>query len=131
MIRKEKVPVKISKNGVEIIEERTVESLVYLEDIHIFTLANLLKRTIIVLALDKIKDLQPSNIRGIYLPLLIKPSECVKEPILIAFHNFHFCPLLYANYDEKLNKIEKGVNYDTLFANTTANLTKFNYTCEE
>ena len=128
MTREETVQVKSQKQTYAdtVKSEEKIESLVYLEDIHIFALANLLKRTIIVVALDKIKDLQPNNIRGIYLPILNKPNECVKEPILIAFHNFHFCPLLYGNYDEKLNKIEKDVNYDTIFTNTTPNLFKFN-----
>ncbi len=71
------------------------QSLVYLEDIHIFALANLLYRTIIVISLDTIRNIQPIHLRGIYLPLMRKSDECVKDPILIAFHNFHFMPLLF------------------------------------
>jgi hypothetical protein len=86
-------------------QAKKLDQLVYLEDIHIFGLANLLKRAIIVTALDKIKDLQVINMRGVYLPILNPPDECVKEPILIAFHNFHFCPLLFTldDNDDDLN----------------------------
>jgi hypothetical protein len=86
-------------------KNKAPDQLVYLEDIHIFGLANLLKRTIIVTALDKIKDLQVINMRGVYLPILNSPHDCILEPILIAFHNFHFCPLLYTNdyNDDDLN----------------------------
>jgi hypothetical protein len=71
-------------------------SMTYLEDIHIFALANMLCRPIIVISLETIRNIQPIHLRGIYLPLLIEPSKCVKDPILIAFHNFHFMPLVYA-----------------------------------
>lgn len=76
------------------------QSLIYLEDIHIFALANLLYRTIIVVSLDTIRNIQPIHLRGIYLPLMRKAEECVKDPILIAFHNFHFMPLLFPVDDD-------------------------------
>lgn len=72
-------------------------SLVYLEDIHVFALANMLKRPIIVIALKTIRNIQPIDLRGIYLPTLVNdPNECVKDPIVIAFHNYHFVPLVFA-----------------------------------
>ena len=78
------------------------QSLIYLEDIHIFSLANLLYRTIIVISLDTLRNIQPIHLRGIYLPLLRRPEDCCKDPILIAFHNFHFMPLLFP-LDEESN----------------------------
>jgi hypothetical protein len=85
-----------------------VPSLIYLEDIHIFALANLLSRTIIVLSLEVYRNVQPIHIRGIYLPLLVDPKDCIKDPIVIAFHNFHFMPLIFGiddtSYDTKNDK---------------------------
>ena len=70
-----------------------------LEEIHIFVLANVLKRPIIVLAESVIRgitgtSLAPNNFRGIYLPLLWKPAECVRTPIILAFCDNHFAPLV-------------------------------------
>ncbi|ELU03268.1 hypothetical protein CAPTEDRAFT_227370 [Capitella teleta] len=70
-----------------------------LEEIHIFVLANILKRPIIVLAEPMFRgisghSLAPNNLRGIYLPLLWKPNECSKSPIVLGFNSLHFAPLL-------------------------------------
>ena len=70
--------------------------LVYLEDIHIFALANLLRRTIVVISLPTLKNIQAIHLRGIYLPLLVDTRDCVRDPICITFHDFHFMPLLLA-----------------------------------
>ena len=74
----------------------STEPLIYLEDIHIFGLANLLCRPIIVLAQEFYKNIEPIRLRGIYLPLLVPPRDCVKDPILIAYHNNHFVPVMFA-----------------------------------
>ena len=84
-------------------ESKACPSLIYLEDIHIFALANLLSRPIIVISLETLRNIQPIHLRGIYLPLLIDPGVCIKDPIVIAFHNFHFMPLLYAVDDSQEN----------------------------
>ena len=75
-------------------------SLIFLEDIHVFALANLLMRPIIVIAPKNISDIQQCDIRGIYLPLLKPSDECVKDPILIAYYNFHFMPLVFATDED-------------------------------
>lgn len=53
--------------------------------------------------------------RGIYLPLLHSPSDCFRKPIIIAFWNFHFFPLVFAD-NHKLNNDPKllGINVDNL-----------------
>jgi hypothetical protein len=84
-------------------------TLVYLEDIHIFALANLLRRTIIVISLPTLKNIEDIHLRGIYLPLLIDPAICCKDPIVIAFHNFHFMPLLFA-FDEQQIDSQSDMN---------------------
>jgi len=74
-------------------------SFEYLEEIHVFTLANVLRRPIIVLgepftyglAGDSIEQ---NNFVGIYLPLLSSPKVCYRMPIVIGFIVDHFRPLL-------------------------------------
>ncbi|XP_033113289.1 tumor necrosis factor alpha-induced protein 3-like [Anneissia japonica] len=70
-----------------------------LEEIHIFIMANILKRPIIVLADTMFRDtagrsLQPQNVTGIYLPVIYKAEECVTYPIVLGYHQNHFVPLV-------------------------------------
>ena len=90
-----------------------LSSLVYLEAIHIFAIANLLRRPIIVVSFDYFKDIQPIFLKGVYLPILWKSEHCEKHPIILAYHNFHFLPLLTALDDESLNvyKIQNNDKY--------------------
>lgn len=94
-----------NKDQTKSAQPASVQPLIFLEDIHIFALANLLMRPIIILSQKNISDLQRCDLRGIYLPLLRQPEECVKDPILIAYHNFHFMPLVLG-MDEELYKNE-------------------------
>lgn len=97
------------------------QQLMYLEDIHIFALANYLLRPIIVISLETLRNIQPIHLRGVYLPLLNKTDQCIKDPIVIAFHNFHFMPLLYALDDDddddndEYNSNENQNNYTLRF----------------
>ena len=84
-------------------QNSSTSSLVYLEDIHIFALANLLSRTIIVVSLEMLREIQPIHLRGIYLPLLNSPNDCVKDPIVIAFHNFHFMPMVLGLDEDEID----------------------------
>lgn len=66
-----------------------------LEEIHIFVLANVLRRTIIVLSNDVQRGnydepLTPLNFPGIYLPLNWDPVDCVKTPLVIGYSHGHF-----------------------------------------
>ncbi|NWJ07239.1 TNAP3 protein, partial [Crypturellus undulatus] len=71
-----------------------------LEEIHIFVLANILRRPIIVLADKVVRSLEsgssfaPLNIGGIYLPLLWPAEECYRYPIVLGYDNMHFTPLV-------------------------------------
>lgn len=97
-------------------DKDSVIPLLFLEDIHIFALANLLKRPIIVISLETIKNIQPIDLRGIYLPIFNKPSVCVKDPIVIGFHNFHFMPLLFGiDENEPQNEESMCSNNETFF----------------
>ncbi|XP_022081813.1 tumor necrosis factor alpha-induced protein 3-like [Acanthaster planci] len=79
----------------------TAQGLPYesLEQFHIFMLANMLRRPIIVVAQDMMRSqlghsLQPQDLHGIYLPLNWDPATCYRHPILLGFHQNHFTPLL-------------------------------------
>ncbi|NWU96194.1 TNAP3 protein, partial [Upupa epops] len=71
-----------------------------LEEIHIFILANILRRPIIVLADKVVRSLEsgssfaPLNVGGIYLPLLWPSEECYRYPIVLGYDNMHFTPLV-------------------------------------
>lgn len=97
----------------------TSSSLLYLEDIHIFGLANMLQRPIIVIALEKIQNIQPIHLRGIYLPLLAEnAAACVKDPIVIAFHRYHFVPLVFAMDNEsstRANDANRTLTYTSKY----------------
>ncbi|XP_072410506.1 tumor necrosis factor alpha-induced protein 3 isoform X2 [Chiloscyllium punctatum] len=74
-----------------------------LEEIHIFVLANILKRPIIVIA-DRVlrsfgtnTSLAPLHFGGIYLPLHWPPQECYKYPIVLGYDMQHFSPLVTIN----------------------------------
>ena len=93
--------------------ETQTKALTFLEDAHVFALANLLQRPIIVVSPEYLNDLQPNFMRGIYLPLLHSPSNCYKKPILIAFWQFHFLPLVFAdNLKLKTDPNLMGINFD-------------------
>lgn len=93
-------------------------SLLYLEDIHIFGLANMLQRPIIVISLEKIRNIQSIDLRGIYLPLLAEdPAACVRDPIVIAFHRYHFVPLVFAmdHSSTRANDVFRTLTYTSKY----------------
>ncbi|XP_060084480.1 tumor necrosis factor alpha-induced protein 3-like [Ylistrum balloti] len=70
-----------------------------LEAVHIFTLANLLKRPIIVLAEKTTRSvygnsMQENSLYGLYLPLEIKHSDACKTPVILGYSFNHFAPLV-------------------------------------
>ena len=76
-------------------EEVFYESL---EELHVFVLAHVLRRPIIVVADTILKDsngdaLAPIPFGGIYLPLECKPSECHRSPLLLTYDAAHFSAL--------------------------------------
>ena len=65
----------------------------------------MLARPIIILSEDVVRNkrgepISPNDIFGIYLPLLKSPSECFLQPIVLAYDQSHFCPLI--NTDEEV-----------------------------
>ncbi|XP_030051379.1 tumor necrosis factor alpha-induced protein 3-like isoform X1 [Microcaecilia unicolor] len=71
-----------------------------LEQIHIFILANILRRPIIIIADNVLRSLEtgssfaPVNVGGIYLPLHWPAQECYRHPIVLGYDSQHFAPLV-------------------------------------
>jgi hypothetical protein len=104
----------------------TSEELVFLEDIHIFALANLLCRPIVVLSEKYFGNIEPIRLRGIYLPLLMPAETCIHDPIVIAYHNQHFVPLMFALDSAEITKFE-SVNRDQNNNNKSTDGIDFDY----
>uniref|UniRef100_A0A0B7BKC8 ubiquitinyl hydrolase 1 n=1 Tax=Arion vulgaris TaxID=1028688 RepID=A0A0B7BKC8_9EUPU len=71
----------------------------FLEGIHIYILANILRRPIIIVTNGPARslsgfELQENHISGLYLPLEWAPIECCKTPIILGYSFSHFCPLI-------------------------------------
>ena len=70
-----------------------------LDDFHVFVLANVLRRPIIMYASSKYTSihgdgsLQELNFAGVYLPLLWLSSMCKKSPLPLTYCNGHFSAL--------------------------------------
>lgn len=80
------------------------ESLDSLEAIHVYVLANLLCRPIIVIAEEMLRDHEGNDIApipfgGIYLPLERDPNICYKYPLVLAYETSHFSALVPADGD--------------------------------
>ena len=79
-------------------------SLNGLEEFHVFVLANILRRPIIMYAVPKFRwsshgsTLQQVNFHGIYLPLLWDPSSCKKDPLPLAYYGGHFSALVVIEF---------------------------------
>ncbi|CAF1242693.1 unnamed protein product [Rotaria sordida] len=83
---------------------QTASHLEFLEAVHIFSISNMLRRPIIILSEDVIRNKQGEAISvndlfGIYLPILSIPQECITEPIVLAYDRSHFCALQTSNLD--------------------------------
>lgn len=97
-----------------------------LEDIHVFVLAHVLRRPVIIIADQFLYGLggeaiAPIPFGGVYLPLEYDPSNCYKSPLVLAFDSAHFSPLVpsHENSEGKSNCLKAAVplvtpNYDLL-----------------
>ena len=70
-----------------------------LEEFHIFVLANVLRRPVVMYAVPKMRSVQGAtlqgvNFHGIYLPLLWDPHSCKKDPLPLSFYGGHFSALV-------------------------------------
>jgi len=86
-----------------------------LEEFHVFLLAHILQRPIIIVADTMLHDsdgepLSPIPFGGIYLPLECDPNKCHRFPLVLAYDSAHFSPLVLM--DNEFNQ-----EYDELCAN--------------
>lgn len=70
-----------------------------LEQLHIFALAHILRRPIIVYGVKYVKSFRGEDIgyakfEGIYLPLLWEQSFCIRSPIALGYTRGHFSALV-------------------------------------
>ena len=77
-----------------------------LEEFHVFVLANILRRPIIMYASAKMRSahgstLQRQNFHGVHLPLLWDPDSCKKHPLPLAFNAGHFSALVIIESPEQ------------------------------
>ena len=91
----------LTQEGLKETEGGAFESL---EDIHVFVLAHVLRRAVIIIADQFLYGLggeaiSPIPFGGVYLPLECDPSTCFKTPLVLAFDSAHFSPLVLC--DEK------------------------------
>ena len=86
---------KVTRETMDL-EQGAFESL---EDIHVFVLAHVLRRPMIIIA-DKFlydfsgEPIAPIPFGGVYLPLECEPGVCFKNPLVLAFDAGHFSPLV-------------------------------------
>ncbi|XP_060770859.1 OTU domain-containing protein 7A [Neoarius graeffei] len=91
----------ISKNGntsggVDNSEDPVYESL---EEFHVFVLAHVLRRPIVVVADTMLRDsggeaFAPIPFGGLYLPLEVPPNRCHCSPLVLAYDQAHFSALV-------------------------------------
>merc|ERR1719510_2007986 len=70
-----------------------------LEQLHIFVLAHVLRRPILIYGVKYVKSWRGENLgyarfEGVYLPLLWEPSFCSRSPIALGYTRGHFCALV-------------------------------------
>jgi len=85
----------------------------FLEQFHVFVLANILKRPVIIVGEPYLRSMtgdsiEPNDFIGIYLPLMWSSAMCLPAPIVLAFLMDHFLPLAcrYHNSTESLSSVQ-------------------------
>ncbi|TRY94602.1 hypothetical protein DNTS_015810 [Danionella cerebrum] len=85
-----------SSGGVDSSEDPVYESL---EEFHVFVLAHVLRRPIVVIADTMLRDsggeaFAPIPFGGLYLPLEVPPNRCHCSPLVLAYDQAHFSALV-------------------------------------
>lgn len=87
----------------------------FLESIHLYIFANIIRRPIILLADKRARSLfgesiQESDIGGIFLPLEWDYGQCEKSPVVLGYNMNHFAPLISQEFatSEQSNVIGKA-----------------------
>ncbi|XP_076333690.1 OTU domain-containing protein 7B-like isoform X2 [Tachypleus tridentatus] len=100
-----------SERILDVVPEEEVLSHVYesLEEIHIFALAHVLRRAVIVISDTMLKDAKgepfaPISFGGIYLPLELLAADCNKSPLCLAYDAAHFSALVAMETETRAEK---------------------------
>uniref|UniRef100_A0A3Q2PGB9 ubiquitinyl hydrolase 1 n=1 Tax=Fundulus heteroclitus TaxID=8078 RepID=A0A3Q2PGB9_FUNHE len=99
-------------NGVEPSDEPVYESL---EEFHVFVLAHVLRRPIVVVADTMLRDsggeaFAPIPFGGIYLPLEVPAAKCHRSPLVLAYDQAHFSALV--SMEQKDGSKDQGETLD-------------------
>ncbi|GLH05991.1 hypothetical protein R5R35_007902 [Gryllus longicercus] len=89
-----------------------------LEQLHVFALAHILRRPIIVYGVKYVKSFRGealgyARFEGVYLPLLWEPSFCVRSPLALGYTRGHFSALVPM---EPYSRLENGAMANNLGA---------------
>ena len=95
-----------------------------LEELHVFVLAHILYRPIIIVADTILKDangdaMAPISFGGIYLPLERSAEECYRTPLLLAYDAAHFSaivPMESSTDDKQMNSEDQSEAKDASVA---------------
>ncbi|KAJ3643383.1 hypothetical protein Zmor_026097 [Zophobas morio] len=94
-----------------------------LEQLHVFTLAHILRRPIIVYGVKYVKSFRGealgyARFEGVYLPLLWEQSFCVRTPIALGYTRGHFSALVplepYSRLDTRPSTQHSNIGADQL-----------------
>lgn len=85
-----------------------------LEDVHVFVLAHVLRRPIVIIADQFLygfggEAIAPIPFGGVYLPLECDPKHCFKSPLVLAFDSAHFSPLVPSEEKSKGKSLRAAV----------------------
>nr|CAD7574285.1 unnamed protein product [Timema californicum] len=88
-----------------------------LEQLHVFTLAHILRRPIIIYGVKYVKSFRGETIgfarfEGVYLPLLWEPSFCVRSPLALGYTRGHFSALVALEPYSRLEGVGVGAGND-------------------
>uniref|UniRef100_A0A8C4NI94 ubiquitinyl hydrolase 1 n=1 Tax=Eptatretus burgeri TaxID=7764 RepID=A0A8C4NI94_EPTBU len=96
-----------------------------LEELHIFVMANVLRRPIVILA-DRVmrtlwsaSSLSPLHVHGVYLPLYWPTQQTFHHPIFLGYSDSHFVPLVPARDPDAAE--ESGVRWSAPLSNSRGN----------
>jgi hypothetical protein len=92
---------QVSESGADGVTKSNSTEQIYesLETIHVFALAHILKRPVVVVSDTVLRnangeELSPIPFGGIYLPLECPPEQCHRSPLVLCYDSSHFSALV-------------------------------------
>lgn len=89
-----------------------------LEQTHVFALAHILRRPVIIYGVKYVKSFRGevlglARFQGVYLPVLWEQSFCWKNPLVLGYTRGHFSALVAMETDNS-NELGAGANVDSV-----------------